>query len=54
MALDQFLALRERTGLLDRLRDVVDAVDQLPVTVVLVFHLQCMGLCGRIDALHVQ
>ena len=51
MALDQFLALCERTELLDCLRNVVDAVDQLPVTVILAFHLQGLGLCGRIDAL---
>lgn len=51
MTLDQFLALRERTRFLDSLRNVVDAVDQLPMTGVLAFHLQCLELGGRIDAL---
>jgi hypothetical protein len=51
MALNQLLSLRERIGVLDGLRNVVDAVDQLPVTVILAFHLQRMELCGCIDAL---
>lgn len=46
MALDQFLALCERTGILDCLRSVVDAVDQLPATVVLASHPQRLELCG--------
>jgi hypothetical protein len=54
VAFDQFLALRKRTGFLDGLRNVVDAVDQLPVTGVPQSHLQRLELCGRIDALHVQ
>lgn len=54
MASNQFLALCEHSGLLDRLRNVVDAVDQLPVTVVLALHLQRLELRSRIDALHVQ
>ena len=47
MALDQLLALCECTGFLDGLRNVVDAVDQLPVTAVLSLHLQRLELCGR-------
>lgn len=54
MTLDQFLALCKRAGFLDSLRNVVDAVDQLPVTVVLALHLQGLELRGRIDALMVQ
>ena len=40
MAFDQSLALCERTAFLDGLRNVVDAVDQLPVTSVLAFRLR--------------
>ncbi|MFS2101489.1 hypothetical protein ACCC97_21270 [Variovorax sp. Varisp85] len=47
MAFDQFLALCESTGILDCVRNVVDAVDQLPVTAVLSLHLQRLELCGR-------
>lgn len=48
---DQFLALCKRAGILDSLRNVVDAVDQLRVSVVLALHQQRLELGGRIDVL---
>jgi hypothetical protein len=39
---DKFLALCNRTEFLDRTCNVVDAVDQLPVSAVVAFHLQCL------------
>jgi hypothetical protein len=51
MTFDQFLSLCERAGVLDRLRNIVDAVDQLPVMVVLALHLQRLELGGRINVL---
>jgi hypothetical protein len=38
MAFDQLLALRKRAGLLDLVTKVFDAVDQVPMMVILTFH----------------